>query len=77
MPAAPVAAPDGTAGVETVSGIVTASPAETLDTMLVSAAQRACTVTENVPGPAHVWLALVVPLASQPEFVLSPQSNRY
>ncbi|OGP60976.1 MAG: hypothetical protein A2162_07145 [Deltaproteobacteria bacterium RBG_13_52_11b] len=43
----------------------------------VSVEHLACVFTEYVPGEDHDLEALLVPTASQPEFVPSPQSKRY
>jgi hypothetical protein len=49
--------------------------ADKLDKTEISVAQRACTVMLYEPGDAHVCEAVVVPTASQPELLPSPQLN--
>ena len=80
VPATPLAVPLGTLGVDTVSAgcvIVTDSAAEVPETTEVFTADRACAVTLNDPVAVQLCEADVVPAASHPELVPSPQLIRY
>jgi hypothetical protein len=56
--------------------MVTAN-AEVAETTAVWLEQRPCAVTENDPVDDQLCEALVVPAASQPVLLLSPQTNSY
>jgi hypothetical protein len=80
VPATPLVVPLGVLGVDTVSGgseMVTDSPPEVPETTEVFAEERACAVTLNDPVAVQVCEAEVVPTASHPELVPSPQLIRY
>ena len=77
VPAEPLLGPDAMVGTETVSPpeMLTDSALDQLETVEVSVAHRAMAFTEYVPEVDQLLEALVVPAASQPELVLSPQSK--
>ena len=62
---------------EVVGDMLTVRILDQLDTTDVWVAHLACAFTAHVPAEDQLFVAVVVPAGSHPEFVPSPQSKKY